>query len=81
MTFFASNAVNMYKILYQNPSESYETLDVEITEPIEKLKKGLILDDHKLIGIYDYSAKQILFKCPDYDMHRQAVEELVYDEY
>jgi hypothetical protein len=69
----------MFRLIYFNPLKGYGTLDSDDDPQI--LVTGNLLRDNgvNVVCIVDYQQKLILNKSPDYNLHRDFIDDLIFE--
>jgi hypothetical protein len=69
----------MYCLIYYAPERPYRTIDS--CSQIELIANEAILKSEHVtvVCVVDYARKIILNKCKYYDMHRELIDDLIFD--
>jgi len=69
----------MYRLIYYTPERPYGTIDSY--SQIELIANEAILNSTHItvVCVVDYTKKIIINKCKYYDMHRELIDDLIFD--
>ena len=69
----------MYRLIYFKPSIGYQFIDYKDDTQRSEIEQKAELRDATVICVVDYSHKAILQKCPDFNIHREPIDHIIFD--
>jgi hypothetical protein len=69
----------MLRVVYQHPVEGYAFVDSKRSIQLIAIQSSLYEHFCTIICVVDYKRKTIFNKCDDFKLHREQVDELIFD--
>lgn len=69
----------MYRLIYFTPSTGYKHVDYKSEVEFSSAEKQAVLQDAIVVCVVDYRNKAIVNKCPDFNVHREHIDHIIFD--
>jgi hypothetical protein len=69
----------MFRLIYFNPSIGYKAIDYKQDTEYSEAELVAVSSSAMIICVVDYRNKAILHKCSDFDIHREQIDQLIFD--
>ena len=69
----------MFRLIYFNPSLGYKSIDYRDEAQTSAAETTAKNHNAFIVCVVDYYHKAILNKCPDFNNHREQIDQIIFD--